>query len=62
MTLGSVIKFWLNIGCFTQECMENITVALRFFFEEYIKKAILTFIHNQFLTSISKCHFFSVFF
>ena len=34
MTLGSAIKFWLSIGCFTQEYMENITVALRFF-EEY---------------------------
>ena len=35
MTLGSAIKFWLSIGCFTQEYMENITVALRFF-DEYI--------------------------
>ena len=31
VTLGSAIKFWLSIGCFTQEYMENITVALRFF-------------------------------
>ena len=37
MTLGSAIRFWLSIGCFTQEYMENITVALRFF-EEYITK------------------------
>ena len=33
MTLGGAIKFWLSIGCFTQEYMENITVALRFFVE-----------------------------
>ena len=30
MTLGSAIKFWLNIGCFTLHYMENIKVALRF--------------------------------
>ena len=35
MTLGSAIKFWLSFSCFTQEYMENITVARRFF-EEYI--------------------------
>ena len=36
MTLGSAIKFWLSIGCFTQEYMENITVALRFFWGVYV--------------------------
>ena len=41
MTLGTAIKFWLSIGCFTQEYMENITVALRFF-EEYSCKALYT--------------------
>ena len=30
VTLGSAIKFWLNIGCFTLQYMENIKVALRF--------------------------------
>ena len=35
MTLGSAIKFWLSIGCLTQEYMENITVALRFVWGVY---------------------------
>ena len=42
MTLGSAIKFWLSIGCFTQEYMENITVALRFFEEDINVKVLLT--------------------
>ena len=42
MTLGSAIKFWLRIGCFTQEYMENTTVALRFFLGSICKSALAT--------------------